>query len=379
MTIYLDSFLMETMIIIIFLVLLLLLYYKKSFTYWKAKKIPYLNPTFPFGDLKSVLLKKDTIGIGFKKIHEQLKAKGKKYGGCYMLAKPIFIAVHPEIIKQILIKDFSSFQDRGVYTDEERDPLSAHLFSIGGQKWRFLRSKLSPTFTSGKIKSMFETLLKTGDILDETLENISKKEEIIDIKDLAARFTTDVISSCAFGLDCSSLKNEKDEFRQHGKLAMEADFLEGFKNLCLFVFPSVFNYVKVTFVKPIVSKFFLNVIKQTVDYRERNNVQRKDMLDLLLKLKNNKSIDDDDDNNQIQNKDESLTFNQLAAQCYVFFLGGFETSSTVITFCLFELSRNQDIQDKLRTEIKYVLKKYGELSYDAVMEMNYMDKVINGN
>lgn len=63
---------------------------------------------------------------------------------------------------------------------------------------------------------MFHTLLATTDGLEEVLDSHAKVQDAIDIKDLVARFATDVIGSCAFGLDINSLKNPNSDFRKYG-------------------------------------------------------------------------------------------------------------------------------------------------------------------
>ena len=74
-----------------------------------------------------------------------------------------------------------------------------------------------------------------------------------------------------------------------------------------------------------------------------------------------------------------LSMNSLAAQAFVFFLAGFETSSSTMTFCLYELSLHQDIQDRVRQEIDVVLQKHdGKLTYEGILEMEYLDKVVSG-
>jgi cytochrome P450 family 6 len=70
----------------------------------------------------------------------------------------------------------------------------------------------------------------------------------------------------------------------------------------------------------------------------------------------------------------------LAAQAFVFFLAGFETSSSTMMFCLYELSLHQVIQDRLREEIDVVLQEHdGKLTYEGIQEMEYLDKVVSGN
>jgi cytochrome P450 family 6 len=69
----------------------------------------------------------------------------------------------------------------------------------------------------------------------------------------------------------------------------------------------------------------------------------------------------------------------IAAQAFVFFIAGFETTSATMTFCLYELARNPDIQERVRNEIDTVLERHGgNITYEAISEMEYLDRVVNG-
>ena len=51
-----------------------------------------------------------------------------------------------------------------------------------------------------------------------------------------------------------------------------------------------------------------------------------------------------------------------------------------MTFSLFELSQNQEVQDKARDNVRKVLEKHGgSFTYEAVMEMAYIENCILGN
>ena len=74
-----------------------------------------------------------------------------------------------------------------------------------------------------------------------------------------------------------------------------------------------------------------------------------------------------------------ITMEVIAAQAFAFFLAGFETSSTAITLCLYELALNPEIQERVRNEIDTVLEKQGgNLTYDSIFEMEYLEKVVDG-
>lgn len=69
----------------------------------------------------------------------------------------------------------------------------------------------------------------------------------------------------------------------------------------------------------------------------------------------------------------------IVGQAAVFFTGAFETSSTSLTFGLYELALQPDLQRKLRLEIKEsLLASNGVLTYDNVNEMVYLNMVVQG-
>ncbi|PNF35809.1 putative cytochrome P450 6a14 [Cryptotermes secundus] len=378
----LENTFLDVGVLVASLFAVLYVYFKLSFTYWKQRNVPYIKPTFLFGNFRDLILFRKSQGHVFEDLYKKLD--GEKCGGTYTFTKPTFIFRDPEIIKNVLVKDFASFHDRGFYVNEETEPLSGHLFFLCGNRWRNLRAKLTPTFTSGKMKMMFQTLVESGHELGTILEETANNEEIIEIKDTLARYSTDVISSCAFGIQCNCLKNPDAEFRQWGRKVFQASVKSAIIGSLLGIFPFLVNVLKIRGLDPKVSKYFRSMVQDTVNYREKDNIKRNDFLQLLIQIKNEGKVEEEHSypkqnghGNKNRSGESGFSMNSLAAQAFAFFLGGFETSSTTMTFCMYELSLHQDIQERLREEIDAVLKKHeGNITYEAIQEMKYLDKVV---
>lgn len=69
----------------------------------------------------------------------------------------------------------------------------------------------------------------------------------------------------------------------------------------------------------------------------------------------------------------------VAANAFLFFSAGFETTASTLSFCLYELAINQDIQEKLRTEVETVKAQCaGKFTAESLKQFNYMDMVLAG-
>ncbi|KAF5285132.1 hypothetical protein FQA39_LY16821 [Lamprigera yunnana] len=340
-------------------------YFKWSFTYWKRKGVPYLEPSIPFGNWNYE--KNEHIALQLKRRYDEFKAKQYKHAGFYFFTMPSYVPIHPDYVKRILGTDYRYFADRGVYYNEKGDPLSANLFNLDGEKWKRVRAKLTQPFSSGKIKLMFPPLLETSRQLRKAIDGYFKKGLPIDGKEIFACFTTDVISSCAFGVKCNSFVNPSNEFRRHGKSM--ADAFTKVSSLGAFIAlgnKKLGRLLNVKLTPADMTKFFIDLVQETVELREKYKGVAKDFMQILIDQKNSDHVN------------ERFTLNEMAAHTFIFFFGGFETTSSTMTFCLYELARHPHLQDKVRKEIESVLSKYnGEITYEAIWELKYFDQAID--
>ncbi|XP_073945700.1 cytochrome P450 9e2-like [Choristoneura fumiferana] len=319
-----------------------------------------------------------------------------KFVGQYLLLKPIIFVKTPELIKKITIKDFEHFLDHQVFVSEESDPLfGRNLFSLRGQEWKDMRSTLSPAFTSSKMKHMLPLMAEVGDqmisSLKTKLRESGKTSMEIDAKDIATRYANDIIATCAFGLRVDSLSDRDNHFYRMGNKSTL-----GFKAL-LTVWgygsvPRLMKMFKMAIFPEDVREFFKQIVLNTMNERKAHNIFRPDMIHLLMEAKKGQLTHDENSANDAdagfatakestvgkRNVKRVWSDNDLTAQAAFFVFAGFETVSTAMTFLMYELAVNPEIQERLAREIKdHDKANGGKFDYNSVQTMTYLDMVVS--
>lgn len=171
--------------LLLFFIIALYIVVKRQYSYWERNGFPYKNPQIPFGELDSVRKGKRSLGMTIYDVYIKTQ---EKFIGIYVAFQPTLLIRDAQLVRDILTKDFAYFHDRGLYVDEENNPITANLFSMKGNSWKMLRSKLAPSFTSGKLKGMFQTIDDVGNRMIDYLDTIIPEEgsSIVDMKDLLA-------------------------------------------------------------------------------------------------------------------------------------------------------------------------------------------------
>lgn len=203
------------------------------------------------------------------------------------MLRPALLVGDPDLLKQILVKDFDHFTDRRLFRSDHEDDrvMNESLVQKNGEEWKTLRSIMSPAFTSGKMKGMFPMICEKADVLVSSLLRESAKKADIEMKDKCGRFTLDTIATCAFGIECNSIESDEPEFHRKANAFFTFTAWRVVKLIFSVVCNRLSRLLKTRLYPPEI-KFFTKVVKQTLALREKGQ-KRGDFLDLMLETRAN--------------------------------------------------------------------------------------------
>ncbi|CAG2108804.1 unnamed protein product [Medioppia subpectinata] len=321
---------------------------------------------------------------------------GRKYGqiyGVYDSNQPILVVSKPELIKTIMVKDYHVFIDRRM-RPTNHFLYRESLFHTRGDNWRRIRSIASPTLSSAKMRKMYPMVRQC---LRALMTHVVDKEcgDCVDLKKMCGNYTMDVIAAVAFGTDANAHNDHSSAFVTSARQILDVDFV---RTIIVLLLPKF--VVKAIGLKSRVpesaNQFFVDIGRRLINERKSDpDSHRKynDFIQFLVDARPDRDRDAAADVNAFNESEEelairrqmlttgakkhTLTDDEIVAQAWIFFLAGYDTTSTTLTYCCYELALNQDIQQRLYNEVMTSVDSEGEIGYDELMAMSYLDAVLS--
>lgn len=106
-------------------------YLKNAYSYFEQHGIPFMKPTWIFGNIKDAFLLKKHLFFVYLDLYR--KAENHDFIGIYSGTKPVVMVRDPELAKKILIKDFTYFTDRIFTINPKIEPLAYHVANMKGK------------------------------------------------------------------------------------------------------------------------------------------------------------------------------------------------------------------------------------------------------
>ncbi|XP_053671391.1 probable cytochrome P450 28a5 [Anopheles nili] len=335
-------------------------YLGRNRNYWTKRGVPGPTPWLLLGNFPSFVLQHRPIVEDFHAIYDKYRSQSNMVG-VFNFCQPSLLVMNVAMIKDMLFNNFKHFHDNE-FSDtfnKENDPIfGRNPFLLQGDEWKEKRAEITPGFTSSRMKALFPIVEHVSQRMKQYI-SLNSVECPIETRELCAKYTTDVVSSCIFATDAQSFTNERAEIREMGRKLMEPKFLYIITFLLTLLVPPLKKIIPIRFVPKATEQFFTRLMENAIAYREQNNVKRLDYLDHLISLRDKKH----------------LTSLDMAAHGVTFFIDGFETSSLAMCFALYELARHPEHQKTLRDELIAARNKDGSIDYDVLLELSFLDQV----
>jgi len=301
-------------------------------------------------------------GLRWLKCHEHyLKTKDSPLVGRYgPLGMKAYAVQSVELSQRLFVKDFDHFTDRRSFASEKYS--EEMLNNLTGERWKNVRSHMTPAFTSGKLKVIFDFMERKSHNLVQHLHKKMEDEKVISMDNIITKYNIDTVGSTAFGIEMNLLKDENTDLA----VAIENLFDVGFYK----------DVGKVNFIKSFpklsaklgVHSWYLDIVtavEHMVSERLSNEEKQDDFLQLMIDAMKN------------QENTDVVTDTTVVATAALFLFAGFDTSSSTMLLVLHCLAQAPVLQTRLRKDLQAIRREDGRLHYQEVMELHYLDAVVN--
>lgn len=208
-------------ILLIVLATLGLYHLLKSENPFKEHGLPYKSYLPILGSTWESILKRKPFAVVIQEIYNL--APSARYVGFYNRMTPVVMIRDPELIKAIGVKNFDAFRNHRTVSNVQTDDilLSGNLLLLRDNRWKEVRSLNTPAFTSSKIRSMHRSMSEIAVNVAKYLSTLPSGQNVVEMKDVFARYASDVFAICAFGITVDSLSDRENKFYELGREALD--------------------------------------------------------------------------------------------------------------------------------------------------------------
>ncbi|KAF8781363.1 Cytochrome P450 3A24 like protein [Argiope bruennichi] len=297
--------------------------------------------------------------------HEVISAWLKKYGdvfGYFAGEVPHIVVKDLDMLKQILIKDFEVFCDRPFGIDVE--PYNKSLLGLKGRRWKEVRTILTPTFSSGKIKLMTEIVNKKVDITLDIVTGKAENNEMFDMYELVQGLTLDVIAACALAMTTHCQENPEDAFFNSVRDSFKHVNNRAIKFAMMFPFVAdLMVFFNKFMTAGQMTSLVMDKVNTAISERCKNpKIKSMDLLQLMLDNRENE-----------ERNGKGMTDDEILANAFTFLIVGFDTTANALAFVFYLLIKHPDVQERLYEEIAEV----EDANYSSIQNLQYLDQVFS--
>ncbi|KAF8956301.1 cytochrome P450 [Flammula alnicola] len=298
------------------------------------------------------------------------------------------ICLRPKALHHIFVKDQYIFEETTEFIQYALW-LTTKILSTPGDQHRKQRKMLNPVFSIAHMRDMVPTFYDiTYKLRDAFSNKVKDGPQEIEVMKWMTRTALELIGQSGLGYSFDPLTED----------AVPHPFSEAVKNLT----HSVQNESRIgSFGSPLsrigppeFRRFFVDILpwKNLREVRDIVDVLYNTSVEIFESKKKALAEGDEALANQIglgkdimsilmranmtTSKEEGLTRDELLGQMATLIFGAMDTTSSALTRLLYLLATHQDVQDKLRKEIKEAKEvEGGDLPYDKLVSLPYLDAI----
>lgn len=304
----------------------------------------------------------------------------KQFGdiyGYYEGFKPSLVICDPELSRLILVKYFDKFNIRPIYNPFLYYPDECSLLNVNGPEWKTQRTAVVAAFNAIPAHTILTKVCKTANSLSQILCNMADENRNgIDISSIIDRFTLDAFSYGVFDYEVDSMHDEDVILYQFMKVFNESSAADNPIAGLARVYESLTPFLQLFDTKHRdIHIQHIKELRALIESRTEQGLQNvpDNVVDFLLQT----TIHTDSVANSDEKQRRKLTIEEVVGHLNSIIGGGFGTTNAALAFVLHQLTVNEDIQDKVFEEIKYHCGLFEEPDVSSLMNLKYLDCVIN--